>query len=70
MPAEYLERTRERRLRLRGLTVEAIDEKVGERTAARKAKDFARSDELRDELVALGIDLRDTPGGTDWTISV
>ena len=69
-PGDYLERTRERRLRLRGLTVEVIDEKVAARTAARKAKDFARSDELRDELVALGIDLRDTPGGTDWTISV
>ncbi len=69
-PDDYAERTRERRLALRGLTVEAIDEKVAARTAARKAKDFARSDELRDELAALGINLRDTPDGTDWTIDV
>ena len=69
-PDDYAERTRARRLALRGLTVEDIDAKVRARTEARKAKDFARSDELRDELAALGISLKDTPDGTDWTIDV
>ena len=36
---------------------------VEERQAARKAKDFARSDEIRDELKARGITLEDTPQG-------
>jgi cysteinyl-tRNA synthetase len=37
---------------------------VGERDAARSAKDFARADALRDELVALGWTVEDTPQGT------
>jgi len=67
-PAEYRERTRERRLRLRGLTADAIQAKVAERVAARAAKDFTRSDALRDELVALGVSLHDGPQGTEWKI--
>jgi cysteinyl-tRNA synthetase len=39
---------------------------VEERDAARKAKNFARSDEIRDELLARGIVLEDTPQGTKW----
>jgi cysteinyl-tRNA synthetase len=37
---------------------------VSERDAARSAKDFARADALRDELVALGWTVEDTPQGT------
>ena len=40
--------------------------KIAERTAARAAKDFARADAIRGELAALGVELHDTPGGTDW----
>jgi cysteinyl-tRNA synthetase len=36
---------------------------VEERQAARKARDFARSDALRDEIAALGWEVGDTPGG-------
>lgn len=36
---------------------------IDERQAARKAKDFARADEIRDELKAKGITLKDTPQG-------
>jgi cysteinyl-tRNA synthetase len=41
---------------------------IEERTAAKKAKNFARSDEIRDLLAAEGIELRDTPGGTEWSV--
>ena len=36
---------------------------IDERQAARKAKDFARADEIRDQLAAQGITLKDTPQG-------
>jgi cysteinyl-tRNA synthetase len=39
---------------------------VSERDAARAAKDFARSDQIRDDLLAQGIVLEDTPQGTVW----
>ena len=43
---------------------EAAAQMVAERDKARRAKDFARADALRDELVALGWTVEDTPGGT------
>lgn len=39
---------------------------IREREAARKKKDFARSDEIRDELIVRGVALRDTAAGTVW----
>ncbi len=43
--------------------VEAL---IEERTAARKAKNFARADEIRDELLSKGIILEDTREGVKW----
>ncbi|MBQ7170525.1 MAG: cysteine--tRNA ligase [Synergistaceae bacterium] len=43
-----------------------IERLIQERTEARKAKNFARSDEIRDSLKARGIVLEDTPQGTKW----
>jgi len=45
---------------------EAIDALIEERNAARTDKDFARADEIRDELDAQGIVLEDGAGGTTW----
>lgn len=43
-----------------------IEQRIEERNAARKAKDFAKSDAIRDELKAQGIILEDTPQGVRW----
>jgi cysteinyl-tRNA synthetase len=43
-----------------------IDGLVAERNAARKARDFARADEIRKALAARGIELLDTAEGTHW----
>ena len=40
---------------------------IEERTAAKKAKNFARADEIRDELAAMGILIKDTREGVKWT---
>jgi len=43
-----------------------IEELILARTEAKKEKDFERSDAIRDELIAMGISIMDTPDGTVW----
>ncbi|MBW1810223.1 MAG: cysteine--tRNA ligase [Deltaproteobacteria bacterium] len=45
-----------------------IDGLVVERNQARAAKDFARADQIRDQLIELGVELMDGPQGTTWKI--
>ena len=45
---------------------EDIEKLIEERQAARKEKNFARADEIRDELAAMGIILKDTREGVTW----
>ena len=44
-----------------------IEALIEERNAARKNKDFARADEIRDTLLEKGIQLKDTREGVQWT---
>ena len=48
------------------ITAEQVEALIEERKAARANKDFARSDEIRDELAAAGVILKDGPEGTTW----
>nr|WP_242368766.1 cysteine--tRNA ligase [Lactobacillus intestinalis] len=50
-----------------GADDDKIDALVKERDEARKNKDWARSDEIRDQLKDLGVTIQDTPQGTRWT---
>lgn len=44
-----------------------VEKLIEERQAARKAKDFKRADEIRDQLKEMGILLKDTPQGVKWS---
>jgi len=43
-----------------------VDRLIAERQAARDGRDFARADEIRKQLLAMGIQLDDTKDGTRW----
>jgi cysteinyl-tRNA synthetase len=49
-----------------GLSDEAVAALVAERVAAKKARNFARADEIRADLDTQGIVLEDTKDGTRW----
>lgn len=62
----YRARTQAQRLRIRAIDAQTIEARLAERAAARLQKDFARSDAIRDELHARGIEIADTPEGSTW----
>jgi cysteinyl-tRNA synthetase len=68
VPSEYQARLKARKSSQLPISVEEIEALVSERSAARKARDFKRSDEIRDGLLAKGIELLDGPGGTEWKV--
>ncbi len=68
VPTDYQARLKARKSSQLPIEVAEIEALVAERTAARKARDFTRSDEIRDRLLAQGIELLDGPGGTEWRV--
>ncbi|MBA3981792.1 MAG: cysteine--tRNA ligase [Alcanivorax sp.] len=62
-PSAWFQRSRDSS----ALDSSAIDTLIAERTAAKKAKDFARADTIRAELDAAGVVLEDTREGTRWS---
>ncbi|MEI6834279.1 MAG: cysteine--tRNA ligase [bacterium] len=51
-----------------GITESEIKGAITQRQDARAAKDFAKGDAVRDQMAAKGIELRDSPAGTIWSI--
>ena len=45
-----------------------VEHELELRAAARKEKDFATADGVRDRLVAAGIEVIDTPNGAEWKL--
>jgi cysteinyl-tRNA synthetase len=62
-PEEYFKQTPSQE---GGLSEDAIEALIAQRTQARADKNWAESDRIRDELAAQGIVLDDSKGGTSW----
>ena len=45
-----------------------VEERLSERAAAKKRRDFATADRIRDELAARGVVIEDTPAGPKWRL--
>lgn len=51
-----------------GDLVAYVEEMISQRNTARKEKDFAKADAIRNELLEKGIEIKDTREGTTWTL--
>src|SRR5437660_768563 len=67
-PIEAVRQRRQIAAGRKGIDPKWVEERIGARLAARKAKDFARADAIRAEVAARGVELRDGPGGTEWRV--
>ena len=45
-----------------------VEDMIAQRKEARKAKDFAKADAIREELLEKGIEIKDTREGTTWSL--
>lgn len=65
-PEAYFEALKKDGLDASGISEQDVQKLVAERAEAKKTKNFARADEIRDILTEKGILLKDTPQGTEW----
>lgn len=68
-PAEFLTTLDNMLLAKMKLERAQVETIIAERVQARNNKDFKKSDELRDQLLALGITVNDTPQGVHWEVT-
>ncbi|KAI9192420.1 hypothetical protein LWI28_022724 [Acer negundo] len=68
--SEVLQELREKALKRAKLTEDQVLLKIEERTAARKNKEYEKSDAVRKDLASVGIALMDSPEGTTWRPAV
>ncbi len=69
-PKAFLDSRRKERLKDLGMSESELEALIASRTAARNAKDFARADEIRGQLSAKGIELKDSRDETTWNVRV
>ena len=67
-PAEFLKELRDCRARRIKLDIPKIEELMQKRLEARRTKNFAEADKLREAIGQLGVAVRDTPQGAVWDI--
>ncbi len=67
-PAEFLTELRDNRAARAGIEPAKVQELLDARKEARANKDFEKSDAIRDELVAMNVEVKDTPQGATWDV--
>ena len=67
-PEQYFADRKQEGMSTAGVSEADIQGLIDERLEARRQKNWGRADEIRDELVAKGIVLKDTPQGTEWSV--
>jgi cysteinyl-tRNA synthetase len=65
-PAHFFERRKTDLLQVEGIDVAVVEGLVEARSEARRRKDWAEADRIRDELSAMGILVEDGAGGSTW----
>jgi cysteinyl-tRNA synthetase len=67
-PERWLEGRKSAGLAQSGLAAAEVEALIAERQRARQERNFARADQIRDELAAKGIELLDAKEGTSWKV--
>ncbi len=67
-PSEYLVALDDMLLRQKNISREDVDALIVERTKVRAEKNYARSDEIRDQLIEMGIQVMDGVDGSTWEV--
>jgi cysteinyl-tRNA synthetase (EC 6.1.1.16) len=67
-PAEFLTELRDNRAARADIDPARVQALLDARQQARKDKDFAKSDAIRDELLAMNVEVKDTPQGATWDV--
>ena len=67
-PVAHTKAVQDKLLEKIDLDVETIERMILERNVARRNKDWAKGDIIRDDLLAMGVELKDGPEGTTWQV--
>ena len=67
-PADYLRERKQRLVKQKNVDVAGVEQAIKDRAQARANKDFAAADAIRKGLLEKGVELHDTPSGTDWSV--
>jgi cysteinyl-tRNA synthetase len=67
--ASFLKNLKDIKAKRKNIDPHHVNELIQKRQEARKAKDFALADRIRDELTSMGVEVKDTPAGPIWDIA-
>jgi cysteinyl-tRNA synthetase len=69
-PVAHTDAIKAERVKELGLDPAMIEDMIQQRNEARRNKDWAKGDGIRDQLLAKGVEIKDGPEGTTWKIKV